>query len=374
MHYIFELGHQPHISSQEIISLLKKRDFSFRIESTQGKFFEIESHEELPSYELLHELGGSISLAKRLPNQKEGIDTIASSLIEHQQGKIQFCIQTKNTKLGLNIKKKLKELGRSVRYIDFKNTATIFHNNLIEKKGYFIEYNNNFYIVEGIQDLEKFSTRDFKKPGFDTQSGMLPPKLARIMINLAEKEAKTSTFLDPFCGSGVALLEAYNLGYNHIIGTDISSRAIDDTNKNIEWIQKQDKNDAVKKIEANIADIKDISEYISEKSIDLIVAEPYMGKPLRGNESQRFLDAQIKELEHLYTISFVAFSKILKEDGTIIFLVPQFMHKEQWIKTSIKEALLKSGLHIVPFSEKESTLLYHRAKQHVGRLIVKLKK
>ena len=45
------------------------------------------------------------------------------------QGKIHFSLP--NKKQGLAIKKELKALGRSVRFVQANNTATILHNNLV---------------------------------------------------------------------------------------------------------------------------------------------------------------------------------------------------------------------------------------------------
>ena len=84
--------------------------------------------------------------------------------------------------------------------------------------------------TEAVQPFEQFSARDFGRPGRDDLSGMLPPKLAIIMINLAQTPLN-SILLDPFCGSGTILSEAVLLGYTNLIGTDISEKAIADSKK-----------------------------------------------------------------------------------------------------------------------------------------------
>ena len=51
-----------------------------------------------------------------------------------------------------------------------------------------------------VQPFKVLSKRDFGRPARDDHSGMLPPKLAQIMINLARRndDISTKTILDPF--------------------------------------------------------------------------------------------------------------------------------------------------------------------------------
>ena len=64
--------------------------------------------------------------------------------------------------------------------------------------------------------------------------------------------------------------------------------------------------------------------FISPKSIDAIVAEPYMGKPLKGNEPKEDLFKQAIELKKLYLSAFAQFHKLLKPKGKVVFLIPRF--------------------------------------------------
>ncbi|MCB9806812.1 hypothetical protein H6768_02830 [Candidatus Peribacteria bacterium] len=43
--------------------------------------------------------------------------------------------------------------------------------------------------------------------------GMMPPKIAQIMINLATKGDKKVAIWDPFCGLGTTLIEAFHGGW-----------------------------------------------------------------------------------------------------------------------------------------------------------------
>jgi tRNA G10 N-methylase Trm11 len=144
-----------------------------------------------------------------------------------------------------------------------------------------------------IQDLEGFSQRDYDKPSSDTRRGMLPPKLARTMVNLAGVAAGKHIY-DPFVGSGVLLMEAKLLGYQ-ISGSDISAKAVADTKQNLQWLNKI----AGTKGNAQLA-VADASGELPYRA-DAIVTEGYLGHPVREStsfpeilEQQRLVDSLLR--------------------------------------------------------------------------------
>ena len=126
------------------------------------------------------------------------------------------------------------------------------------------------------------------------------------------------------------------------------------------------------------SEARKISEYLSEGSVDTICAEPFLGQPLKGNESEKFLKDQAKELKQMYLESFRELKKILKSDGCIIFIIPIFKFKNQWINIDCQSELEKIGLITEPLLELPQKtykqLLYYRPGQKVGREIWKFKK
>ena len=83
-----------------------------------------------------------------------------------------------------------------------------------------------------IQDIEGYSERDIGRERSMTV-GMMPPKLAQMMINMATK-GNMLRIWDPFCGLGTTLIEAHNAGYSHLTGSDISAEMVQETKKNID--------------------------------------------------------------------------------------------------------------------------------------------
>lgn len=88
-----------------------------------------------------------------------------------------------------------------------------------------------------IQNADDWARRDRKRPYQDIKRGMLPPKIARIMANLASA-GQARTLLDPFCGTGTILMEAMLTGCS-VIGSDLDPQAVEGTKANLAWAASQ---------------------------------------------------------------------------------------------------------------------------------------
>lgn len=372
--YLFFLGHQPHISTAEIEAVFSAENIDYSLELKEKNILKLSTKKNTDASTMIERLGGTVKIAEQIENAEDVRDAIINFIeMSQSEGKIQFALNGQNSReLSLDIKKKLKKSGRSVRYIEIKNTATILHNNLIEKQGDFTLLGDEVYVTRAIQPIEDFTERDFGRPGTDSKSGMLPPKLAKIMLNLAKVNKKT-VLLDPFCGSGTVLMEGAVLGIEKMYGTDISKKAIEDTEKNLQWI-KESKKLLNLKYQLHACDAIKVDQYIEKNSIDTIVSEPLMGKPLHGTEDEKTLRAQANSLGDLYISAFQTFQKILKKDGIIIFIIPSFFYKNNWITIDCTERIEKIGFDVIPFSPKNKFLQYYRPGQKLARNIWCFKK
>jgi tRNA G10 N-methylase Trm11 len=375
--YSFTLGHQPHISTAEIEAVFSQQKIKYKIISSTKNNLLVETTDELNATELINRLGGTIKISERIEQNLTKLNEINNCIINflivsQPEGKIIYSISGIDAReAALQIKKELKSGGRSVRYVEAKNSATILHNKLVEKQGDFNIIDNSVFVTRALQPFEEFSERDYGRPGADSESGMLPPKLARILINLSQANLK-QTILDPFCGSGTILMEALAMGFTNIIGSDISEKAITDTKQNLAWLSE--KISIKSSLTISVSDVLALDKSIPKNSIDCIVTEPYLGKPLKGNESQETLEKQVTELKKLYTRAFQSFAKILKTKGVVIFIIPRFRWKNDWIVIPCLDEIKKAGFKHLPFSSTEPYLLYSRPGQHLGREIWKLVK
>ena len=379
----FILGRESLIAAAEIDAVLDLEKYDY---STQILKVDASCEPKI----LINRLGGTIKIAEEIADnagEKEIKEKIFSEL-RKVEGKINFGLSFYNTQiilkeikdLGLEIKKTLKNEGRSVRYVE--NKELTLSSVAVEKNGltlrgreFLIEKKDNRYSIaktEAVQPFEQFSARDFGRPGRDDLSGMLPPKLAMILINLAQTPPD-SMLLDPFCGSGTILSEALLLEYKNLIGSDNSQKAVDDTKVNIDWVAKQ----FHQELPSNKifkSEVLELSKKLLTDSIDAIVTEPYLGKPLRGQETKHELLSQANQLKDLYLRAFQQFHKILKPKGKVVFIIPRFKHTNEWITIDCKNEIEKIGFKALPFFENQLRLVYARPNQRVAREIWRFEK
>lgn len=370
--YLSVLGREPELSIAEFLAVLQQHNITYSNPVRKGEYFFINSQDDFSCAELLKQLGGTVLLAKKY--DASPTETSLADLLESlvSVGKITFSLHTKRhaTPLALSVKKELKSRGRAVRYVAPKNTATIIHNNLDTGRGDIYIVEEVVYVTQAVQDIEGFSHRDYERPRVDTRSGMLPPKLSRIMINLAGGK-QISSLHDPFCGSGTVLMEAVDLGIAQVSGSDLSEKAVDDTKENLQWLSNQPRENTptswVKKIDATT-----LSSHITAESIQAIVTEPYMGTPLRGRESLSLLQKQANELKRLYRNVLIELHTVLKTNGVVVMIFPSFYWNDTWIHTIDKDAL--APYFSIELQQGKPFLRYHRNDQHLARDIWVLRK
>ncbi|KKS71364.1 MAG: hypothetical protein UV42_C0031G0013 [Candidatus Magasanikbacteria bacterium GW2011_GWE2_42_7] len=94
-----------------------------------------------------------------------------------------------------------------------------------------------------------------------------------------------------------------------------------------------------------------------------------MGVPRSGREQKVFLQKQTEELKQLYIDAFRVFKKIMKPDGRIIFVIPRFRYKEEWITIDCQKHIEELGFELLQYEESDMPLVYARDEQFVAREI-----
>lgn len=409
--YFFVLGTNKNLSLAELIALFGDNfNVCDAVAVSRSSSSKLWPDSSIDFEKLIASLGGTIKIGEIIKeisfaNRHSLSDTVKKEIItsaskalsvkKDNQGKFNFGFSFYNKKkipgdffkLGLAIKKDLKNLGITSRMVVSKDQAlssVVVEQNKLIKNGLeicFLVENNKVLIGKtlAVQPFKDLSARDFGRPKRDDHSGMIPPKLAQIMINLARRDDnyKNKVLLDPFCGSGTILMEAYLMGFNKIVGSDLSDKAIVDSQENMNWIFNFKKDD---KIESNIkifqADVLSLDKSLSEGSIDYIVCEPYLG-PQRGY--QKF-DEVVKELNTFYSQTIEKFFTILKPGGRVVMIWPKFRANNKiWelnpdiFKFNFKPTLDLSSSAIKNHNNRK-TIIYGRENQKVWREIVVLEK
>lgn len=389
MKYFFVLGNHPSLSVAEIASVLRAK-VSYQLVNNQ--ILIVSSKTALKVPELMSHLGGTIKIGIIFDQVKikEKILTAIKPVLKPTEGKFKYGLsyygigQMNFKVLAMEIKKYLKSKEVSCRWVTSKEdtlSSVVVEQNKLTSKGIeivVIKDALSFLIGKtlAVQPFKELSKRDYGRPARDDYSGMLPPKLAQIMINLA-KLSPQQVMLDPFCGSGTVLTEGLLLGLHQVIGSDLSNKAVKDSQTNIEWIiNNYNLENRDYQLYCHSAD--DLSSVIKHDLIDAIVTEPYLG-PQRGNINIKKVKS---DLEKIYYRSLKQFAKIIKKSGYVVMVWPVFCHAQHrfdYLNIDLGEFKIVNLLPL-ELSAKDlsltyrKTFLYGRPGQKVWREIVVLKR
>ena len=286
---------------------------------------------------------------------------------------------------GIALKQALKKHGRSVRLIPNEasslSTATSHHNKLglaANKLEIMVVYGESSVIVAdslGAQNISALAKRDQGRPKRDAFVGMLPPKLALMMINLSgitatdsNTETTASTVLDPFCGTGVVLQEAALLGLN-VYGTDLSEKMVDYSKANVEWLA------AKHEIGSVLIEAGDAVEHTWQPPIDAVVAETYLGQPFSAPPAQDKLDKVVKVVDAIINKFLTNIHDQLEPGTPLCLAVPAWRSSTGWFTyLPVIKKLESLGYEWQEFAHVDATkLTYYREDQVVARQLLILR-
>ena len=377
MNYLAVLGRQPEISIAELESLFSDVE---KISPELAIF----NSEVLPNIDFF---GGSlkfaIELAQKpldfLQNLPDGKITLGLSDYSKNANK------NSATHEALKLKKILTRHGRSVRVVENRtavlSTATALHNGLSgknDRKIELIKIDRGWFRTIGIQNIDAYTRRDQARPARDARVGMLPPKLAQILINLCGPIDKPATLLDPFCGTGVVLQEALLMGFQ-VCGTDIDERMVKFSEKNLNWLANDLKIVNLGRAPLSVSEGKyfqiSIGDAMNYKwpHIDAVACEGYLGRPF----SKIPTDIELKtEQQNCQTI-ILGFLKNLagqiSENTPVVIAIPAWLRSNHTFKRlKILDEIEKLGYNVN--NKSREGLLYHREDQIVARDIIILRK
>lgn len=329
----------------------------------------------------LDALGGTIKVAKVLEEVTGGNvnNVLASTLAQRDTGtKIEYGVsvygiaERQLRPLLIGLKKTLQKSEIKSRFINnnFQNITAAQYKSI---RGKGVEYlvvkeGTRHWVAEtvGMQDIDAYSKRDYGKPFRDMKMGMLPPKLAQILINLT---GVSGTIWDPFCGSGALVMEGLLMGHP-MLGSDIHAERVEGAKKNIEWAR----------VEFGIKVSSELLQHDATKShtlfFDAIAAEADLGMPHSQQIRPDILGKIISDLDQLY-IRFFQNLKAMKCNKPVVIALPFFRHadgREQFMEKTLR-SVEDLGFERTPLlpeilkAEDRLSLRYSRPDQSVGRAV-----
>ena len=407
MQSVLILGRQPALGLAEVESLYGAD--KLRPVGKQAVVVDVD-----PCLLAFDRLGGSTKFCKLLTE----LDTIDWKQIEkflitvspdHSQrmpeGKMQlglsligFDVSLKQIEAtGLTLKKVIRKTGRSVRLVPNKavelNAAQVIHNHLTGPTGWelvFIRNGSKTLVVQTVkvQDIDSYTERDRGRPKRDARVGMLPPKLAQIILNLAvgklpedklesiceipagqpiPRPLLNKTILDPFCGTGVVLQEAALMGYQ-TMGSDLEPRMVDYTEQNLTWLSAKYGEDFTPGSLVR----GDATDHQWDTSFDFVATEAYLGRPFTTAPPAELLaqtaaDTNLiikKFLKNLYTQTKPGFRACIA--------VPAWQTgANRFKKLPLIDQIEELGYNRVSFEHLgNDDLIYYRPDQVVARQLL----
>lgn len=376
---LFQLGTTYELSKKELYSVYPDLTFT----ELSNHFVSAEVEKDFKAQDAMNILGGTVKIFKEVKQLiKSSQNELSREILHHlitttpNKERITYGISEIGRDHlpvfpGMSLKKMIQSEGHSARFYKGPrpglSSAVLSHNKVREVLILNVQDYTVLAEILSVQDIDQWSHRDRGKPYANKKSGMLPPKVARMMVNLAlgekaqKSQANKLTLLDPFCGTGTVLQEAYLSGCN-VIGADISQEAIEGTKQNLKWLIEQ--HDNKQSISAKKSDVAKLE--LPQQSVDFIVTEPFLGKP-RPNIIQ--LPNIFTGLEKMYLGAFKQWRSFLKNKSTVVVVFPMVeIEKKGKIQHFNLEKLIDK-LVLLGYTMSSEPVLYHRPKAIVKRNI-----
>lgn len=377
MYYAFVLGNHPKLSIKEIEAVT---GHSAQQSSNEIAIFDLPDNTDTSILQL--RLAGTVKIIKIVTTEiftgKDALLPMLADLIELPEPGNKFpfglsiyalsvgpsaVLAKQSMQIGLSLKKGLKGEGQNIRLVTSRNTqlsaVDVDKNYLLSKGVELIVITDGKQVHLGktisIQPYEYWAKTDMARPRRDMRRGMLPPKLARVLVNISGIKS-TETLLDPFCGTGTVLEEAALVGVQNIIGADIDPKAIEDSKVNFQF---RAPNNTLPELFAAAA--KNIPAQLQDRLVDAIVCEPFMGEPRQGNETLARIKDEVAKLASLYKESFGGLAKVLKPGGKIVVTLPVHFVGTEPVVSTFADDFDKMGFKRV----------WHELYKHPGQFVAR---
>lgn len=392
--YVFIPGKNWKLSLAELLAFFKARNYELKITNLTKSFFIFDIKPPIePAF--IDYLGGTIKIGRvisRFPSeilkdaflhkksdaQAEIRQLLSNMIIREINATTSKCVfgislyfgdahflhhsKTIHRFIGSQLKKELRANDIQAGFMGFpKNRklpqlthVEVLKKDLIEKSAEILVCIDRKQVLiaktVSVHNPFEFQKRDIERP-FQRKIFSIPPRLAKIMVNLSFC-LPGAVFLDPFCGVGTILQEAL-LAEARVIGIDINSWCVKASCGNLGWL-KNEYNLKNATYEALLADSRNLTKCIEEKTIDCLATEPDLGPALRYVPTKRFAEKIVEQVKPLYTGFLEEAHKVLKEDGRLVVVVPHIKTRSgAFVSLSVEGIARRIGFTTIhPFEKK----------------------
>ena len=389
---VFVLGRQPEISLAELQAVYHRTP---KLLAGHLAGLDVEQETALATAK---DLGSIVKVAELISDSfaldAESIARLAHHLFSQTTGKITLGVSYYGSSAKSNLtanfsramRASIEQSGHSVRLVPSEqaalSTATVLHNKLAIGNPKKVELlltpapgSHRLAVAKTIyvQDIGAYTLRDRGRPRRDTRNGMLPPKLAQTMINLAQgacQLTRPTNLLDPFCGTGVILQEASLMGLA-TYGSDNNPRMIDYTQTNLDWLARRYRQASRPRL--TIADATDFSwqQWLAPNRLELIASETYLGRPYTDPPHPSELKPNLHDCNVIIGKFIANLSPQLPSGAGICLGVPAWYIRDHIHHLPCLAELPRHKLRSVTTG---ANLIYHRPNQVVGRELLVLQK
>jgi len=325
IHWLFLLGKTPDLGYAELAVVLSRLDIHSPLKRLTPHLVSLKA--SLDPHSLIGQLGGTVKIANAIVTveKNEVASNLASTIFESKD--TSFIVTDFSGKytdsLAVDIKDSVKSMGLITRFKYPKNPWSSAGVTQKWQEYLIVPANNNLILAKtvAVQDLDKWTAIDYDRPRSDPRSGMLPPKVALMMLNLAFTQplSRNTVIYDPFCGSGTILLVGLSQGVS-VVGSDISPKAVDATKINCQWFNNKFQPEG--EFNVFLKDAVQVSGADVNGQVSAIVFEGFLGPP---NLPPNKIADYHKGLGKLYLGAIKRFSSLLPKGGRIVCALPQFI-------------------------------------------------
>jgi len=299
------------------------------------------------------------------------------------------------TRTALSLKKAIITTGKSVRIVPNKelalSSAQVIYNKLTGPNGWelvFVVDSGQTIVAQTVreQNINAYSLRDRDRPKRDSRVGMLPPKLAQIIINLATGELPRAQLqsicdipegqkiprpkfdeliLDPFCGTGVILQESLLMGYK-VDGSDLDQRMIDYSSDNLKWLRSMF---SIDNLEGTNLEVGDATSFVWGRVPQFIASEAYLGQAFTSQPSDAEIAHNVATTNLIIKKSLQNIARQVPSGTRLCIAIPAYHSSRGDFKhLPLIDSVEELGYNRMSFKYlSNSELVYFREQQIVAR-------